>query len=973
MCPTYTSLPDSTYLDLGSYRGNGGALTGGTPVAKFTINVALVLDRANDPTSLLDANWATRQQQLASLTEDGTLWTRYGADPNNYKQVLSALDQLNVGTVDKVSPQNGYVSSAESRTVWVQLNETNFTTLFGPNATLLSATTPTGATTWYWNGNLQLADPLKSLGVKGLWFDASLPTFSPVLATPGGTPASLQQGWQSPGNASSATAVLYPQQIGADYNFPLSKSAGAATGAIGFVEPQVGSALPTGSQSFGVLLGQYRSGAGVAGGPASVTGVAYGGQAFPANTTGFNNADERAIDVGIAATVDPQSALVLYAGSGSAGAARSSVFTAYQSAIWDTQNNPQVVSSSFSFGISTNQSPTQFIGAQPSPNSPFSFAEQQLFTDAALRNMSLFSSAGDRGSGDGFGNGLTNVARDGAYNVIVGGTSPSTASAAANDPTLTGLYNAALAHDQATLRQLVAGGLKTLPGATANGIVVETVWNNLQVSGTTITDAHGNGYFVQNTGAGGTDPAVPVPRYQTAFGLQPVTADPAHLPGRGVPDVSADGGGNMLYTVPTGDLTGTIAEYGTSASTPLWASLATQINAVFVDQGLPALGYMNDLLYNAAAVAPAAFNDVTMGNDTSSYTYGGSFTSASTGGTGTAVTPTGFGYQAGAGYDLATGLGTPNGLLLTRALTAIAEAQSFSKSPSVFGVANAFSGVSTVAQTLVVQDQLGPGTAAVLAVGGGDSVPVVGGSPFAWTSRLAEQVLQKDFDRALVLQFDGAPQGTVYSVSVAAGAGVMVSEGGGKGPLPLFQADYTNPFGIVEFGNAAGMVTIARPVSVAQTAGGASNQEAILRLRQVTTDSLKLDAYKVDDFNGTIAGVAPGQPGYAAVAAARDYPTDNGTTVITGPGYGNYGEARIKGVNAGDIVALHLTNATTGDSYWAFAGANETVDGKAVTHLVSYGLNTWGWEAGRNGGDRDYNDLIVGIDFTSGAGHALVA
>ena len=94
---------------------------------------------------------------------------------------------------------------------------------------------------------------------------------------------------------------------------------------------------------------------------------------------------------------------------------------------------------------------------------------------------------------------------------------------------------------------------------------------------------------------------------------------------------------------------------------------------------------------------------------------------------------------------------------------------------------------------------------------------------------------------------------------------------------------------------------------------------------------------------------------------------------VTGPGYGNYGEARIKGVNAGNIVALHLTNATTGDSYWAFASANEKVDGKNVTHLISYGLNTYGWEAGRNGGDHDDNDLIVGIDFTSGAGHALIA
>ena len=45
---------------------------------------------------------------------------------------------------------------------------------------------------------------------------------------------------------------------------------------------------------------------------------------------------------------------------------------------------------------------------------------------------------------------------------------------------------------------------------------------------------------------------------------------------------------------------------GTSAAAPLWAALVAQFNAIFQDQGLPPLGYMNDLLYIAAAVAPAA-------------------------------------------------------------------------------------------------------------------------------------------------------------------------------------------------------------------------------------------------------------------------------------------------------------------------------------------------------------------------------
>jgi hypothetical protein len=71
---------------------------------------------------------------------------------------------------------------------------------------------------------------------------------------------------------------------------------------------------------------------------------------------------------------------------------------------------------------------------------------------------------------------------------------------------------------------------------------------------------------------------------------------------------------------------------------------------------------MNDLLYIASVVAPASFNDVTLGTNTSSFTNGGAFQSD-----GHAITPTGFGFNAGPDYDLVSGLGTPNGLLLARA------------------------------------------------------------------------------------------------------------------------------------------------------------------------------------------------------------------------------------------------------------------------------------------------------------------
>ena len=115
--------------------------------------------------------------------------------------------------------------------------------------------------------------------------------------------------------------------------------------------------------------------------------------------------------------------------------------------------------------------------------------------------------------------------------------------------------------------------------------------------------------------------------------------------------------------------------------------------------------------------------------------------------------------------------------------------------------------------------------------------------------------------------------------------------------------------------------------------------------------------------------MAPDQAGYAALAAGRAYTVQGGGTTIAGPGDGNAGQAQITGVDAGDLIAMQLTNVTNNDTFWAFSQANEVVNGEHIAHLWNYGANTWGWEDLRGGGDRDYNDLVVQLDFTSASGH----
>ena len=111
--------------------------------------------------------------------------------------------------------------------------------------------------------------------------------------------------------------------------------------------------------------------------------------------------------------------------------------------------------------------------------------------------------------------------------------------------------------------------------------------------------------------------------------------------------------------------------------------------------------------------------------------------------------------------------------------------------------------------------------------------------------------------------------------------------------------------------------------------------------------------------------------GYAA-AEVRAYHTSSGGSRIDGPGYGNYGQVLLEGVDAGDIIAMKLIDHTQGVDYWAFSQANELVAGQGVGHLWNYGLNIWGWEDGSGGGDKDYTDMVVGLDFTSTAGNGYL-
>jgi len=207
----------------------------------------------------------------------------------------------------------------------------------------------------------------------------------------------------------------------------------------------------------------------------------------------------------------------------------------------------------------------------------------------------------------------------------------------------------------------VVGGtqLTTAPAGTTPYYQSERTWNNPQKFPNGAASGGGFCQHYQGTGPGGMGtmyPDLPLPAYQAnvASSDTNVTANQAQgIAGfRMIPDVSivadqiAGFAGGILRS----------CQGGTSLATPLWAGAAALINdnAATHPQAFvgPTIGFANPALYTTLATA-SSFNDIGASNTPSS----GDFTDNNFYGGATGQNTQ---YRAMTGYDLATGLGSPN-------------------------------------------------------------------------------------------------------------------------------------------------------------------------------------------------------------------------------------------------------------------------------------------------------------------------
>lgn len=158
---------------------------------------------------------------------------------------------------------------------------------------------------------------------------------------------------------------------------------------------------------------------------------------------------------------------------------------------------------------------------------------------------------------------------------------------------------------------------------------------------------------IQFGSGGGFSTVFSRPSYQNSVVQSYLESDNISLPdqsffdssGRAIPDVAALGSDIVIINDGKEELVA-----GTSASAPIFAGLVSYLNDLRLQNNLPLMGFLNPWLYKMAEQDADAFFDVTEGSNP--------FFDRSSGGFSMQCCTVGF--EATAGWDPVTGLGTPN-------------------------------------------------------------------------------------------------------------------------------------------------------------------------------------------------------------------------------------------------------------------------------------------------------------------------
>lgn len=275
----------------------------------------------------------------------------------------------------------------------------------------------------------------------------------------------------------------------------------------------------------------------------------------------------------------------------------------------------------------------------------------------------------------------------------------------------------------------------------------ESVWSD-----PTDTSRSPNG----SGGGGGLSTFFAKPSFQTGPGVDTNTM-------RHVPDVSADAdpaSGYAIFCTASAagcPASGNVEVGGTSAAAPLWAGITSDTNAFLASQGKSQLGHVNAELYTLFNTTQSftAYHDITVGNNLH--------------------------FNATAGYDLASGIGTPDVWNFARDAAGVTSGGtnnfSISPNPSSLSIAQGSSGTSTISTAVT------SGSAATVSLSASVSPagPTASLSPTSVTAGGSSTLTVSVGSTVAAGSYTVTVKGTEGSVTQSTSVAVTVTAQGGGG------------------------------------------------------------------------------------------------------------------------------------------------------------------------------------------------
>jgi Bacterial Ig-like domain (group 3) len=317
-------------------------------------------------------------------------------------------------------------------------------------------------------------------------------------------------------------------------------------------------------------------------------------------------------------------------------------------------------------------------------------------------------------------------------------------------------------------------------GSSALSYIPETAWNDTALTGNLLA------------GGGGASILFAKPAWQSGAGVPNDNA-------RDVPDLSFSAAIHDPYQVYSNGETWYVG--GTSASSPVFSGVLALLNQYMITSGSqsePGLGNINPALYLLAGT-PGVFHDVTLGNNIVPCAAGSPNCNAGQ-----------LGYDAGVGYDQATGLGSAdayklvtlwnNSAAIPTTTTVGANLNSITKSGSVLLTATVTAASGTASPAGPVSFTLGQtvlGTAQLSGSNGKATASLsVNGSQLAVG---ANEITATYSGSALFSMSTGSVSVTVAGGTVTA---VSVSPSSGSGASQTFALRYSDTAGAADLQTA---------------------------------------------------------------------------------------------------------------------------------------------------------------------------